>query len=37
MPYRPSSPLGEDTQAILSERLGLTPAQVDQLREESVL
>ena len=37
MPYRPSAALGEDTYAILSERLGMTPAQIEQLREERVL
>jgi formyl-CoA transferase len=37
MPYQPSSELGHDTEAILSERLGLTRAQVDKLREERAL
>jgi formyl-CoA transferase len=37
MPYRPSAALGQDTQAILSERLGMTPAQIEQLREERAL
>jgi CoA:oxalate CoA-transferase len=37
MPYRPSAALGEHTQAILSEQLDMTPAQIEQLRQERVL
>ena len=35
--YRPSQPLGADTESILMERLALTPAQVRELRSQEVL
>ena len=37
VPYRSSAALGADTEAILAERLGLSPAQVEQLRAQQVL
>jgi CoA:oxalate CoA-transferase len=37
VPYKPSSALGADTEAILAERLALDPARIEQLREQQVL
>jgi len=37
VPYKPSSPLGADTEAILAERLGLDDAGIAALREHKVL
>jgi formyl-CoA transferase len=37
VPYKPSSALGADTEAILAERLSLGEAQVRELREQQVL
>lgn len=36
-PYRPSSPLGADTQAVLMERLALDQDRIRELREQQVL
>lgn len=36
-PYQPSSALGQHTEAVLHERLGLSAEQVQQLREQQVL
>ena len=37
VPYQPSARLGADTEAILEDRLSLSPAQVEQLRAQQVL
>ncbi|HET8748415.1 MAG TPA: CoA transferase, partial [Ramlibacter sp.] len=37
VPYEPSARLGEDTMAILAQRLALSAAQVEELRAQQVL